>query len=285
MPIEITYQYKVIAVTPAGRKKYLSLLIPCILRYYEAGMLDEYHLWINTKNTDDIEYMKKMCHKYSKFIKLKTLPDGIEPNGNSTIHHFFRDCIDDNTVYVRFDDDVIVLDDTHAFKKFIEFRVRNPQYFMVYANILNNAVISSILQRFKKLDLTQGISGGTCMDNIGWKSPEFAHNLHDQVIAALKKEKSLQRFRFEGEWFLYNKDRVSINCISWIGSEFRASCNGIIAHDEEKDIAEDIPHRTNKYNTIYGGFCCVHYAFYTQRDHLDSLGYEEKYREVSKIDD
>ncbi len=278
MPIN---DFRVVAVTPAGRKRYLSLLIPQLIKYNDAGVLDEYLLWVNTDNQDDINYMKEVAANNS-FIKLRYLPDGVNYDGNKTIRHFFGECIEDQTVYVRFDDDVVVVDDVEAFKKFLLFRIDNPEYFLVYANILNNAIISHILQRFKKLDCKVGIAGYNAMDLVGWKSGEFALNIHDQVFCALKKDKSLSSFRFGGEWFLHECERVSINCVSWLGREFRLCCNGEVGEEEEYELACEMPKRLDKCNTIFGGYCCVHYAFGDQRSHLDSMELDKKYQDIMK---
>jgi hypothetical protein len=58
-------------------------------------------------------------------------------------------------------------------------------------------------------------------------------------------------------------------------------CGGIIEDDEEHMLSCVLPWRYNKHNTIFGGFCCVHYAFYTQRPVLDERGYDAKYMSSS----
>ena len=181
---------------------------------------------------------------------------------------------------MSFDDDIIILDDIDAFKNFVEFRINNPNYFLVFANILNNSIISHIHQRFNNFDAKQGYAGYACMDNIGWNSATFGSNLHDQILATLEKDGNLTKYRFDKEWLLWDRERVSINCVAWLGKEFREITNGIVDKDEEQDIAVEIPKAKNKYNTIFGNYCCVHYAFCTQRTHLDYNGYEKKYRDI-----
>lgn len=60
-------EYRIVVVTPAGRK----LLIPQIqgLKPY----VDEYRLWVNTDNADDIEYMKRVASEDPDFIKMEHL--------------------------------------------------------------------------------------------------------------------------------------------------------------------------------------------------------------------
>jgi hypothetical protein len=272
--------YKIVAVTPAGRKCYLELLIPQLMRYVDAGVLDEYHLWVNTVDKSDITYMEQVASELPNIIKLHRLPTDVKCMQNMSIYSFFKNAVDDNTVYVRFDDDIVYIDTVHAFKQFLDFRIDHPQYFMVYANILNNALIAHVLQRKRKLNLNKGFAEYQCMDPVGWKDGPFAANLHDQVLEKLTSKQGLEPFHFSDEWFLYHRERVSINCLAWIGHEFRKQCGGIVERDEEKEIATTMPLKLHLHNTIFGGFCVVHYAFHTQRDYCNKMGYYERYQTV-----
>jgi len=260
--------YKIVVVTPAGRRRYLELLIPQIIKL--RPIVDKYVLWVNTTNQDDISYMIEIEKKYSGFIELQYLT--IPHNGNASICSFFKKTIDPNTVYVRFDDDIVQIDDNESFNKFLKFRIEHPEYFLVYGNILNNAAITHIHQRFSNFTKNKGISGYACTDSIGWESPEFAHNLHKEIL-----NKNISDFRFNNIWDLYYYERVSINCISWLGAEF-LKFNGDVGTDEEVWLSCDYPATIKKSNCIYGGFVCVHYAFHTQRLELDNTNILETYK-------
>lgn len=260
---------RVVVVSPAGRRRYLELLIPQVqgLKQY----VDELRLWVNTNNGDDITYMQKTAAGDPDFIKLEYL--SVPYNGIDTIYTFFKNCIDENTVYVRFDDDIVLLDTPDAFRKFIDFRINNPQYFLVYGNILNNAIVSHIHQRHGKLNLDKGVSGYTCMDNLGWRDGNFALNVHQQVLST-----PLSYYHFTDIWQLFNYDHVSINCISWTGSEF-GKFAGIVGPAEEDWLSVVKPREIKKHNCIFGEFVCVHYAFGTQRDKLDSFNILDGYKQ------
>lgn len=267
---------RIIAVTPAGRRRYLKFLIPHLKDYHNAGILDEYHLWVNTTNIEDIAYMEEVATANPQFIKLVRLPDGVRVQGTISICHFFQQAQDENTVYVRFDDDIILIDTVDAFKTFLDFRIDNPCYFLVYANIINNSICAHILQRLNILNDKAGFAGYACMDNIGWSTGSFAANIHDQVIEAMNSGKGLSHFKYNNVWCLYNNERVSINCISWLGNDFKKWCGGKIGADEEEELASSIPRRLGLRNIIFGGYCVLHYAFGTQRNYLDELDYYNK---------
>jgi hypothetical protein len=253
---------KIVVVTPAGRKAYLEILFKYILSL--KSVVDEYRLWVNTTNKDDINYMIEFQSKNSEYVTLEYLPHDINADSIKTIRHFFRNCCEPNTIYVRFDDDIVCMQGVDDFLNFLNFRISHPEYFLVYANIINNSIISHIHQRNGNLDLTCGIAGYACMDNIGWNNSNFAKNIHMQVI---KNNCDLSLYKMDN-WILYHYERVSINCVSWFGEEF-AQFHGTVHGDEEEYISCVKPREIKKMNVIYGGFVCVHYAFFTQRQELD----------------
>ena len=254
---------RVVVVTPAGRRRYLEVLF----RYIEAlrPVVDEYRLWLNTTNTEDIAYMVNYQSANSDYVTLEHLPPGVTHDGFLTIHHFFRNCVDENTLYVRFDDDIIYVDTLEKFKGFLSFRKNNPQYFLVYGNIINNAMCTHLHQRTCALGIENGIVGYECMDPIGWNDGRFAKELHTSVIKQLD---DLSPFRIDN-WLLYAYERVSINVISWRGDHFKKS-NIAVDRDEENFLASIYPKRSTMKNIIYGDFLSIHYAFYTQREVVDA---------------
>jgi hypothetical protein len=256
----MTYKgYNVVVVTPAGRKQYLEVLVPQILAY---SVVDEYHVWVNTAQQDDIDYMRNTMPKMSERVKIFNLPPGVPCRGCETIHHFFKECVRPKTLYIRFDDDVVFLDTAQAFERFLDFRIENQQYFLVFPCIVNNAICSHILQRNGKLNLLRGASSYACEDPLGFKSGAFASNIHEQVAA---RNYDLSHFRTEN-WIFYYNEHVSINCIAWTGEGMMAACGGNVHEYEELDLTVSIPRRTGKCNVMFGGYCCVHYAFGRQRE-------------------
>jgi hypothetical protein len=98
--------YKIVVVTPAGRKRYMEILIEYILR--EKTIIDEYQIWVNTKNEDDINYFNYLKEKYPDFITLNlNYLNNQYCGSNSNIGNFLKDSIEENTVYIRLDDDIV----------------------------------------------------------------------------------------------------------------------------------------------------------------------------------
>lgn len=251
---------RIIVVTPAGRKKYLEILFKYIGRL--RPIVDEYRLWVNTENKADINYMIDFQKANKDYVSLDYLPKGVKVNGNKTINYFFKRCTNQRTIYVRFDDDIVYIDDIEKFKQFLLFRLNNPKYFLVYGNIINNAICSHLHQ-------LNGALGGelvkyNCFDEVGWKDGNFAKSIHYKVFENFN---DLSSFRMKN-LLLNNFERVSINCISWNGDCFR-KFSGNVLGDEEKYISCEKPREMNLKNIIYGDFLCIHYAFFTQREIVD----------------
>ena len=272
---------RVVVVTPAGRKRYLEILFRYVARL--RPVIDEYRLWVNTDNTDDIAYMEQYQKENSDYVTIQYLTDELKEqykkDRNSTIHYFFKDCKDPNTIYVRFDDDIVFIDTIDKFVNYLRFRRDNPQYFLVFGNIINNGVINHLHQRIGALGVDRGICGYECMDPLGWENGQFTKYLHYTIFTKLDKLSSF----YMNNWLLYHHERVSINVISWLGSEFE-KFDGVVDPAEEEFLSTWKPKKDNKMNIIYGGFLCIHYAFWTQREVVD----EDKlilsaYNEMSRL--
>src|SRR5689334_12595810 len=93
---------RVICVTPAGRRRYLKVLAPQILA---SPLVDEYHLWLNTTDTADVEYLHTLEASDSRVRIVE--PSFLPPGHTASIRQFFSSCTGPDTIYVRFDDDIV----------------------------------------------------------------------------------------------------------------------------------------------------------------------------------
>ena len=264
---------KTIIVTPAGRKRYLNVLLQYIIR--EIGTFDEWHLWLNTNVEEDIEYCRMIADAYS-WIKIKELPD-INCVSNLNIRKFFKFAIDSDTIYIRLDDDISYLE-KGFFTKMVNARLSNPDAFLVYANIINNAMISHLHQKNNLFDFSE-IINYNFLDKNGWESPYIAEKIHRKFIQDVKNNDIDKWHKSFDVWELKDYERVSINCISWFGEEF-AKFNGEVGNDEEEWLSSIKSQNLNKPNIIVGSPICAHFSFFTQREHLDKTNILEEYNEL-----
>ena len=262
--------YKIVVNTAAGRRRYMQYLIPYVLA---SDVVDRYDLWINTHNGADIEFFKELAAIFPK-INLVWQPDGWV-NGNASINAFYKQCVDEDTIYFKLDDDIIWMEDG-AIEKMVKFRVDNPQFFLVSPLVINNAQCTYLLQVCNKLKLNRYYNSAA--DNLVlWKSGEFASQLHQWFLQKID-DKSLDELHLGSHPMALC--RFSINSILWFGKDL-SIINGIVPDDDEEFMSCILPSRmgwTNCWNT---DVILAHFAFYTQREQLDQCGVLEKYRNIN----
>lgn len=259
-------------VTPAGRKRYLEILY--LYLKSQKSEFDIWQLWINTADKDDIEYMNELAANHN-WIKL--YPCTVPVRGNDSISSFFGENVHrDDTIYIRLDDDIVYLS-PNFIADLKAARLKNPLPFLVYPNIINNAPISHLHFR-NNLISHDKIPQYNLLDDVGWNDPLFAEQLHNSFIKSIEENNiNLWRSSFR-EWNLFNYDSVSINCICWFGTMMKNIQVGI---PEEQFLSHFIPAALKLPNLIVNQPICAHYAFYTQRDHIDTTNILQKYKNIA----
>lgn len=259
--------YKIIVNTAAGRRRYMQYLIPYIVT---CPYVDRYDIWVNTHNGADIEFFKLMAKKFS-VINLVWQPDGVV-NGNASINAFYKGCIEQNTIYFKLDDDVVWME-PGLIEKMVEFRVANPQYFLVSPLVINNSLSTYLLQLEGKIKLDQYYNAASS-HSVLWKNGYFARDLHNWFIDNYLKS---------GKWdelHLGKKEmgmtRFSINAILWFGDEMN-KFQGIVPGDDEEFMSCIYPTLQGLSNAWNGDAIVAHFAFFTQRVELDKDGILNKY--------
>jgi hypothetical protein len=269
---------KVIGVTPAGRKKYLSVLAPCLLR--QRHVLQEHRFWVNTTNEEDIAYIESLCQAHPDFFKAIYLTDE-EPDGIHTIHRFFLDCCEQDALYIRLDDDICWIEES-ALSRLVEARLRYPEPFLVYANTINHPVCSHIHQNQGVISQEAGRASGDGLCDVGWRSGAFGELAHRSFLKALA-EQDHRRFYFEDQIIPHGTNlRVAINCICWFGRDL-AACQGKVGEKEEDWLSIQRPAETQRSLRIVGDALVAHFAYFPQRSHMDRSGVLEEYRRLSAL--
>lgn len=286
---------KKIIVTPAGRRRFLSILSKYLIYFKNKEEFDEWHLWCNTDDKEDIKYMENMAHE-NDFIKLKHLGNHsslvkgkiirgfVNLKGHkyfaNTIPYFIKKCIDKNSVYLRLDDDIVFIK-KNSIKDLFNYRIKNKKNFLVYGNIVNNSVLSYLHQQIKILPETRGKVGFDSRDKLGLYNGRFAEFCHNIFFNKFSRNQ-LEKYRFRHFW-LKKYTHVSIQVISWHGSRF-AKFGGIIPENihEEDYVAEIKPKIDKTPNIIFGNGLFCHYSAEVQRDYLDTTNVLSRYVDIAE---
>lgn len=259
-------EWKVCAVTPAGRRRHLSILKKYIYKEMEKGLIDHWQLWKNTGVPEDIAYIEEMAKENEK---VEIIDLGLNIYSPYNIHKFYNYTVDEDTVYLRFDDDITWMS-PFACETLIKVRLDNPKPFVVAANIVNNTLMGWIHQAIGVLDTEHGICTYVRMDDVAHKDENYAENVHKTFMNALQSA-----WHFPN-WLLNQFNPFSICCFAYFGADLQP----IDHEDEELWISNMRPHMTNRPCMIAGDALVVHYGYHTQREKLDQKPYIYEFYET-----
>ncbi len=282
--------YRVEAFIPAGRKRTMSILLDNLSRF--QSVVDRVQIWFNTDESqkEDNAWLESLPDIYGDWVKLvKLTPEqyNIKPKQLRTGLFYSENTIDEDTIYIRFDDDIVFIDDAF-FRNLLDFRLEHPEYFLVMANILNNAITSYIYQQLGMVGTTHGtVEEPFCMEPTAWRSGPFATELHTTLVNHIATNTTDELFFDHAD--LENASRFSISCFCFFGRDF-AKFDGVIGQrrkgtvyrDEEIFLTEIYPTLHDKLNTICGTALVAHYSFFAQRPYLDKTDVLDRYAAIAK---
>lgn len=267
---------RVVVVTPAGRRRYLRHLHAHLLRQRQD--FAEWHLWLNTTDPEDQDYMVQLQRRNASWVRLVTGGRDTAPlEGNANIHRFFAKARDPDTLYIRLDDDVVFLDDDFV-RRLAAARLQHLEPLLVFAHIVNNGVVAAREQAAGLLPSVPVTLDGLVMGN-AWKSAALAANIHADFLAAARAG-DLERWRtaFEAERV---PQRVSINAVAFLG---RDMAHVEVDPDEEEFLTTVLPARLGRPNLLLPAPLCAHYAYYTQRPGLEATQVLHEYGRLAGLE-
>lgn len=253
---------KKIIVTPAGRKEFLEILYNNINK--KQNQFDKWILWANTDNEEDLAYIKHLSDT-NDFIEHIDLD--VPFDNNFSISSFFKYCVDPDAMYLRLDDDICYIHD-NAIENIFNYRAVNPEPFLIYGNIVNNAYINNIQKNNKRYPDVIGETSDNALEYIEKNTSGVAIKIH-KFFMNLSLQNKINSLLFKESHTLSDYSRVSINAISWFGKDF-AAFNGIpdftgqrhpFEIDEEEFLSCTMPRRLSRPNVIYGEALFVHFSF------------------------
>ena len=248
----------------------MQFLVPFVVA---SDVVDRYDIWVNTHNGADIEFFRKLSEAFP-VINLVWQPDGVV-NGIASINAFYRSCVEERTIYFKLDDDIVWME-PDLIKKMLDFRIDYPDYFLVSPLVINNSLTTYLLQIEDKLTLDR-YCNANASHTILWHSGKFAASLHKWFIENYLKKNQWQKL-YMGKKEM-SMTRFSINSVLWFGDEMR-SFAGIVPGDDEEFLSCIYPSLKGKSNAWNGNDILAHFAFFPQREELDSQGILEKYAAI-----
>lgn len=256
---------KVISVCPAGRRRFLEILVPYLLR--NRDVIHEHHWWLNTRDPGDVAYIRGLASEHPSFFRVVAKPHDPRLGTGANIWTYLRECVAPDTLYLRFDDDICYVA-PDAIANLVRYRQEHRRPFLVLGNIVNNAVCTHFRQRAGIVPASWGNVANECMDAVGWNSGTFARRLHHLFLDDLEQGRH-ERWTQHG-FPIDGTSRFSVNAISWFGADLAGTPEIAIDEvDEEPFLTADLPKRLGRPNEVCPDALFGHYAFYTQRDYLE----------------
>lgn len=273
--------HRVVACIPAGRRRVLE---PNLHHLRANPLIDEIQLWLNARTRHDIDFIRGQ--EDCRAILLDSEEPSRRPIQRNT-GRFYRHTTDDDTVYIRFDDD-IVWHHPDAVRNLVDMRLDNPLPFVVFANIWNNAITSYLQQAEGRLWATmydgQPLYPLTkfCMDPMAWENGEFAVRLHNLLLDNIDEP---EQFYLESQP-LYDRTgrplRFSVSCFAWFGHDFAPIVDDLWELEEEHFISRTYPMRAGKANWLCGDALVSHYSFHRQRTTLNETDILARYQGLAE---
>ena len=266
--------YRIVAIVPTkGEKRHLEILLTYLRR---SNMFDEIRLILNEGRIDDIAYVESLKSCTDTWIN-----PYIKPWCGTWMIEALKDCQDSNTIYYKIDGDVVFVD-THAVERLINYRINNPEPFIVSANVVNNGVCNYYCQqagvydsKFWKL---------TCRSNDGFSfmNMEFIKWLHEFFLEHAESG-NVERFYIPNV-VLSEYTYFSVNNYAIFGRDLIGLTERMPIGSDEGYVTQIFPREFSRPCEICGNSVVVHYSFHTQRDFLNNNpSILERYEKLASV--
>ena len=254
---------KTIAITFAGRRDRMALLVDTMRRALDDGIIDEWHLWNYARTPEDAAWVAGL---EGGGVVVKTPARIVKHKYEDVYTHYKPEDHAPDDVFVKLDDDIVYLD-LAGLQHMISFRRLNPQYYIVSANVVNNPTCF-LLQK----DL--GCWVGRRCDDLH-TSGDQATQLHAAFLAG---EKVMFESVADIETQRYT---LNINCIAWLGKDLDSvsMCESTSVNGDEMNLANAFPRIFNRPVCVFGPCVAAHLSFHTQDADMPIAWLLQQYRE------
>jgi hypothetical protein len=276
---------RVVAWTPFGREKTVSVLADYMRREHERGIVDEWWLCMNTdpEQASDIMYAMKLGMRYQHWVRQLQRPSTcprLFPKQRNT-GYFYRYMTDPDTVFVRFDDDIIYVHED-AVQRLVTHRLETQAGVASFPVMWNNSVVSWFLQQAGIIPQEWGIVGGPyCMDPTGWANGQFAVKMHNHLLDNVGDIEKLFLYQ---DYQLQVGMQFSVGTFASLGSMYAAlPTPGVLEpHEEESWHTVHHPRRLMQPSMLVGNALVSHYTFFPQKAIVEATDILDRYRLLAK---
>lgn len=294
---------RVVAWTPYGRERTVSLLGRYLAREHERGIVDEWWLCLNTDpdQASDLRYAINpktglaSRHDWIKAVYRPKGPDGQmlprrTPKQRNT-GYFYQYMTDPDTVYIRLDDDMVYLH-PDALSRLARHAIESDGSTLCsFALIWNNAIISYLEQQAGIIprDFGDGVPriiNRFCMDPVAWADGDFAVKIHGILLDLLESpdgDKAAEKVYLYQDIPLAPREQFSVSAFASLGKRYaELERPGVLVPDEEESWHTiHHPPRAGFANMIVGNALVSHYTFGYQQREVFASDVLDRYRALA----
>jgi hypothetical protein len=274
--------HKVTAWTPFGREKTVSILVKYLERDVRRGIVDEYVLYMNTDDDQKSDraygYALAEQHDWIRILERPMRHPG--PKQRST-GYAYRSFTDPETIYVRFDDDVVYVDDA-AIENLVRKKIEMEPSKAIFPIIWNNALVSWYLQQCGIVPREWGEVSPYCMDPVGWANGPFAVKMHEKLLGHIEAGTVESCFMYQ-DFPIKLGEQFSVSCFASAGRDYAALPQpGVLVPDEEEHFhTVHWPTVSGQPNILVGDAVVSHWSFFPQHPFLNNTDLLDRYRELA----
>lgn len=265
---------KTVVVIPAGRRRYMRLLVPQILSQHGW---DELYIFENCQDPEDRKWVLEL-NKLDPRIKIiqdtGVLAEGV--HWHRSLNRFWKYCMDPDTVYIRMDDDVVYIEPGLIEKLAAQRRLMIEPY-LIMPVIVNNSVTSHFMRNKDMLEQFEFPSSPFDHDNL--TNMPAVDYLHTRFLKNL--DRNVLYTYYHPNMAFTPPHQISINVIAYFGSDI-AAWNGEVPDNtgEEMFVSYTMPIKTKRDIGYFGGAIASHYAFTNQREYMDNTDFLQQYEDI-----
>jgi hypothetical protein len=291
---EMLNSKRVVAWTPFGRLRTVSVLVEYLRREHERGIVDEYWMFLNTDpdQVEDLRYAYELEARYT-WVRLLERPDGLPrrtPKQRNTTYAY-RYMTDRDTVYIRLDDDIIYLHED-AIARLAKAKLEMRPTLCCHAMMWNNAITSWFLQQAGVIPFEFDTGGRQmvrmevgapyCMDAVGWASGDFAVAIHELLLDWVEAGEPERAFLYQ-DMPLQLGQQFSVSAFASLGEDYaNLPRPGVLEPDEEEHWhTVHQPKVIGSPNIIVGNAVVSHYTFAPQRRAVLATNILDRYRALA----
>lgn len=272
-------EHKIILTIFCGRQNRMEILLKYLEKLHETGVLDEVHLWDYCRQQSDREWLHNA--QLPNFFKLFQPDRRIQ--WNSYYRHYYQMVSanpNDKMILIKCDDDVVAIDIKH-FTDFLDFRIDNPSYLLVFPNTINNGMAAHFQQNIhgvipKSLMDLEHPPGGLC--GRLWESSDYCEKIHNFFLD------DPERFSYDGFNVIPPATRFSINFFAVLPQHVALTFWNA-GTDDEFYLSVTACVGFNLSKALYNKMYVSHLSFYKQEQCMNQTVIPkllERYKQLAK---